>query len=157
MRGNPDSAPKSPAESVVGDVSPRASRYDSLSTSKLKQTAIRAPFGQERGVSFFPVRTGATARCNCSSLHFVPGCGGGPGWASAKLAARTAAKEIDRQLMECLPPILTHAGWAIATETAGHGENLAIMNAHASVRLGSSLCARGRPQTRRACKSRCSC
>src|SRR5438128_913085 len=87
MRGNPSSAPKSAAESVVGDVWPAASRYDSLSTSKLRQTATRAPFGQDFGVSFRPARVGATALSSCSSVHLVPGC-----WASA--AARGAARQI---------------------------------------------------------------
>src|ERR1051325_8261648 len=74
MRGNPSCAPKSAAESVVGEVWPAASKYDSLSTSKLRQTATRAPLGHVLGVNFLPARTGATAFRSCSSVHFVPGC-----------------------------------------------------------------------------------
>ena len=61
IRGSPSCAPKSPVDSVVGDVLPLASRYDSLSSSKLRQTATRELFGQTFGVSFRPARTGATA------------------------------------------------------------------------------------------------
>jgi hypothetical protein len=41
MRGTPLSAPKSDADSVVGDVVPSRSCGASVSVSKLKQTATR--------------------------------------------------------------------------------------------------------------------
>src|SRR6185436_758626 len=78
MRPRPVCAPKSAAERVVGDVSPRASKYDSLSTSKLRQTATLALFGQAFGVSLRPTRAGATALLSCSSVHLVPGCDPAP-------------------------------------------------------------------------------
>src|SRR5258706_7639482 len=74
MRPSPVCAPKSAADSVVGDVSPRASKNDSLSTSKLRQTATLASFGHDFGVSFLPTRAGATAVRKCSSLQRIPGC-----------------------------------------------------------------------------------
>src|ERR1700726_206785 len=87
MRGNPASAPKSAAERVVGEVSPRANRYDSLSTSKLRHTATRALPGQDFGVIFCPPRAGATARRSCSSVQCVPGWAGGPcSWATTEAA-----------------------------------------------------------------------
>ncbi len=49
--GIPDSAPKSDAESVVGEVTPSRRSGASVSVSKLRQTATRAPFGQIFGVS----------------------------------------------------------------------------------------------------------
>src|SRR5690348_1798647 len=76
IRGRPSCAPKSAVESVVGDVLPLASRYDSLSSSKLRHTATRELLGQVFGVSLRPARTGATALSNCSSVHLTPGCGG---------------------------------------------------------------------------------
>src|SRR4030081_2398770 len=102
MRGNPDSAPKSAAESVVGDVSPRANRYDSLSTSKLRQTATRASPGQDLGVSFCPTRAGATAARSCSSVQRVPGCAGKPCcWARAEIAQRMYTEVTDTFISCC--------------------------------------------------------
>src|SRR5262245_38691040 len=98
MRGRPVCAPKSPADSVVGDFSPRASRYDSLSTSKLRQTATRALPGHDFGVSFRPTRAGATAWRSCSSDHFVPGWAGGACCAETTAVARTATARINRSL-----------------------------------------------------------
>ena len=73
MRGKPVCAPKSAVESVVGDVVPAARSHDSLSSSKLRQTATRDLFGHFFGVSLRPARTGATALSSCASVHFTPG------------------------------------------------------------------------------------
>ena len=53
---------------------PLASVGDSLSRSKLRQTATLPWFGQVFGVSDFPARTGATACLSRSSVHLMPGC-----------------------------------------------------------------------------------
>ncbi len=89
MRGVPLSAPKSEAESVVGEVVPSRSSGASVSSSKLRQTATRAPFGHDFGVSFRPTRARSTVWRSCSSLHFVPGWL--PPCCAAALIARAAA------------------------------------------------------------------
>ena len=57
----PLSAPKSDAESVVGDVVPSRSSGASVSVSKLRQTATLLPFGHDFGVSFRPTRATSMA------------------------------------------------------------------------------------------------
>src|SRR6185369_10358307 len=73
MRGVPASAPKSEAESAVGDVVPSRSSGASVSSSKLRQTATRAPLGHDFGVSFLPTRARSTASRSWDSVHLVPG------------------------------------------------------------------------------------
>ena len=73
MRGTPLCAPKSDAESAVGDVVPSRSSGASESASKLKHTATRDPLGHDFGVSFLPTRARSTASRSWASLHCVPG------------------------------------------------------------------------------------
>src|SRR5439155_5307395 len=108
MRGSPVCAPKSPADSVVGDVSPRASRYDSLSTSKLRHTATRAPFGHAVGISLRPARAVPAARRSSSSVHRAPGFGGldcatDEALLITQAAARQAARANARRFIASLP------------------------------------------------------
>jgi len=83
----PRSAPKSDAESEVGEVVPSRSSGASLSASKLRQTATRAPPGQDFGVSLRPTRATSTVWRSCSSVHLVPGWLG----CARAVAARTGA------------------------------------------------------------------
>src|SRR6476620_8456601 len=62
-------APYSPTDSGTGRGFARCS--SSLSTSKERQTAIRAPFGQLLGVSFLPTRAVPTACRICSSVESI--------------------------------------------------------------------------------------
>ena len=73
MRNVPLSAPKSDADNAVGDVVPSRSSGASVSSSKLRQTATRAPLGHDLGVSFLPTRASSTASRSCDSVHRVPG------------------------------------------------------------------------------------
>ena len=73
MRGTPLWAPKSDADSAVGEVVPSRSSGASESASKLKHTATRDPLGHDFGVSFLPTRAKSTASRSCASLHCVPG------------------------------------------------------------------------------------
>src|SRR5271166_4783858 len=97
MRGIPLSAPKSEAERVVGEVTPSRSNGASVSVSKLRHTATRAPCGQDFGVSLRPTRANSTACRNCSSLHLVPGCGKVAGCENA--VPKTAKTQIDLNLI----------------------------------------------------------
>ena len=73
MRGRPSSAPYSPAEIVTGLVLPAFRAIEKLSGSTDMQTATRAPFGQDFGVSRRPARTWCAVFLICSSVHFRPG------------------------------------------------------------------------------------
>src|SRR3954464_13417686 len=60
-------APYSPTDNGTGSGLARCS--NSLSTSNVRQTAMRAPLGQLLGVSFLPILAVATACRICSSVE----------------------------------------------------------------------------------------
>src|SRR6266566_3704818 len=70
MRGRPVVAPYSPSDSGTGNGF--SLHRASLSTSKDRQTATRAPFGQTLGVSLRPALTLATACLITSSVASIP-------------------------------------------------------------------------------------
>src|SRR5438876_247534 len=92
IRGTDVVAPYSPTDKGTGRGFARCS--NSLSTSKERQTATRAPLGQVVGVSFLPTRAVATACRICSSVEstvigFTAAAGGWrddcAGWARGEL------------------------------------------------------------------------
>src|SRR5437899_36314 len=79
MRGSPSMAPYWPREITSEPRSPRESGTVALSTSKLKATATRAPFGHFFGFSRLPTPTCAYCAFNSSRPSFRPGMDTGGG------------------------------------------------------------------------------
>src|SRR5213080_3635087 len=119
-------APYSPTDNATGRGFARCS--SSLSTSKERQTATRAPLGQVLGVSFLPTRAVPTACRICSSVEstvigFTAAAGGwrdaGAGWAPGELQAGNNPIRTNGTTRICRSMLISLAAEARYAQAAG--------------------------------------